>query len=155
VCYVGEARIANELLTPLRTLKPKHDDIRVMSYFEAQAGGFTPAPAPHFQTNLFLPELSTPVVGAIAAAMSDATALSRALIVLFFGAVTRVPASEMAFALRQTGYELDMQCRWSSEAEKSTAVTWVTRLNENLKRFARGLYVNQTSERSPELAKSA
>jgi hypothetical protein len=155
VCYVGEARVGNELLAPLRTLKPKHDDIRVMSYFEAQAGGFTPAPAPHFQTNLFLPELSTPVVGAIAAAMSDAPALSRVLIVPFFGAVTRVPASEMAFALRQTGYEFDMQCRCSSEAEKSTAVTWVTQLNENLKPFARGLYVNQTSERNPELAKSA
>jgi hypothetical protein len=77
------------------------------------------------------------------------------LIVPFFGAVTRVPASEMAFALRQTGYEFDMQCRWSSEAEKSTAVTWVTQLNENLKPFARGLYVNQTSERNPELANSA
>jgi hypothetical protein len=155
VCYVGEARVGNQLLAPLRALKPKHDDIRVMSYFEAQKGGFTPAPAPHFQTDLFLPELSTPVVGAIAAAMSDAPALSRVLIVPFFGAVTRVAVSEMAFALRQTGYEVDMQCRWSSEAEKSAAVTWVTKLNENLEPFARGLYVNQTSERRPELAKSA
>ena len=48
-----------------------------------------------------------------------------------------------------------MQSRWSSEAEKSTAVTWVTKLKENLEPFARGLYVNQTSKRSPELAKSA
>jgi hypothetical protein len=39
LCYVGEARVSNELLAPLRVLKPKHDDIRVMSYFEAQAGG--------------------------------------------------------------------------------------------------------------------
>jgi len=46
VCYVGEARVGDQLLAPLRALKPKHDDIRVMSYFEAQAGGFTPAPAP-------------------------------------------------------------------------------------------------------------
>src|SRR5712692_1738438 len=77
VCYVGEARVGTELLAPLRALKPKHDDIRVMSYFEAQAGGFTPAPVAHVQTDLFLPELSTPVVGAIAAAMSDAPTLSR------------------------------------------------------------------------------
>jgi FAD/FMN-containing dehydrogenase len=155
LCYVGEARVGNELLAPLRVLKPKHDDIRVMSYFEAQAGGFTPASAAHFQTDLFLPELSTPVIGAIAAAMSDAPMLSRVLIVPFFGAVTRVPVNEMAFALRRTGYEVDMQCRWSSEAEKSAAVTWVKKLNENLEPLARGLYVNQTSERIPDLAKLA
>ena len=108
-----------------------------------------------FQTDLFLPELSTLVIGAIAAAMSDAPMLSRVLIVPFFGAVTRVPVNEMAFALRRTGYEADMQCRWSSEAEKSAAVTWVKKLNENLEPLARGLYVNQTSERIPDLAKLA
>jgi hypothetical protein len=34
-------------------------------------------------------------------------------------------------------------------------LTWVTKLKENLEPFARGLYVNQTSDRRPELAKSA
>jgi FAD/FMN-containing dehydrogenase len=48
-----------------------------------------------------------------------------------------------------------MQCRWTSDAEKSTAVAWVKNLNDNLEPFARGLYVNQTSERDPELAKRA
>jgi len=33
-------------------------------------------------------------------------------------------------------------------------LTWVTELKENLEPFARGLYVNQTSDRRPELAKS-
>jgi FAD/FMN-containing dehydrogenase len=155
VCYVGEARIGNDLLTPLRALKPTNDDMRVVSYFEAQAGGFTPAPAPHFQMNLFLPELNSPVVAAIAAAMSDAPALSRVLIVPFFGAVTRVPVSEMAFAMRQTGYEVDMQCRWGSDADKSAAVSWVKMLKDKLEPFARGLYVNQTTERSPGVAQRA
>ena len=155
VCYLGEARVGNALLAPLRALKPKNDDVRVMSYFEAQAGGFTPAPAAHFQTDLFLPELNGPVVAAITTAMSDAPPLSRLLIVPFFGAVTRVPISAMAFAMRQKGYELDIQCRWSGEAEKSTAVTWVENLTERLEPFARGLYVNQTSERTPDLPKLA
>jgi hypothetical protein len=85
VCYVGEARIGNDLLMPLRALKPTDDEMRVVSYFEAQAAGFTPAPAPHFQMNLFLPELNSPVIAAIAAAMSDVPPLSRVLIVPFFG----------------------------------------------------------------------
>ena len=155
VCYVGEARIGNDLLTPLRALKPIDDEVRVVSYFEAQTAGFTPAPAPHFQTDLFLPELNTPAVRAIGAAMSDAPTLSRVLIVPFFGAVTRIPIGDMAFAMRQTGHEIDIQCRWSSDSEKSNAVTWVKKLNEDLKPFARGLYVNQTTDRSPELAKWA
>jgi hypothetical protein len=87
--------------------------------------------------------------------MSDAPPLSRVLIVPFFGAVTRVPIGDMAFAMRQTGHEIDIQCRWSSDSEESNAVTWVKKLNEDLKPFARGLYVNQTTDRSPELAKWA
>jgi hypothetical protein len=155
LCYLGEARIGKGLLTPLRALKPTNDDMRVMSYFQAQAGGFTPAPAPHFQTNVFLRELSSPAIAAIAAAMSDAPPLSRVLIVPFFGAVTRVPLTEMAFAMRQEGYEVDIQCGWRSDADRSAAVSWVKVLNDKLEPFARGLYVNQTTERYPELAQRA
>jgi hypothetical protein len=39
-----------------------------------------------------------------------------------------------------------MQCRWSSDANKSTAVSWVKSLNDKLEPFARGLYVNQAKE---------
>jgi len=61
----------------------------------------------------------------------------------------------MAFALRQTGYELDMQCRWDHPAEKANAVKWVKGLRDSLQPFARGVYVNQTSETSADLVREA
>jgi hypothetical protein len=155
LCYLGDPGAANDLLKPLRALKPKNDDLRVMSYFEAQAGGFTPPPAAHFQTDLILPQLNGLAVAAIAAAMSDAPQLSRVLIVPFYGAITRVAVGDMAFALRQPGYEIDMQCRWSNPSEKPTAVKWVQGLRDSLQPFARGLYINQTTETSADLVKAA
>jgi len=73
----------------------------------------------------------------------------------FFGAITRVAVRDMAFALRQTGYELDMPCRWDHPAEKVTAVKWVKGLRDSLQPFARGVYVNQTSETSADLVRAA
>ena len=72
-----------------------------------------------------------------------------------FGAIRRVAVGDMAFALRQTGYELDMQCRWDHPAEKGNAVKWVKGLRDSLQPFARGVYVNQTSETSADLVREA
>lgn len=59
LCYCGDPRMGNDLVRPLRALKPQADSIRVMSYLEAQAaGGFLSTPVAHFQTDLFLRELS-------------------------------------------------------------------------------------------------
>ena len=59
VCYCGDPRMGNDLVRSLRALKPQDDSVKVMSYLEAQAaGGFLVTPVAHFQTNLFLRELS-------------------------------------------------------------------------------------------------
>jgi len=154
ICYLGDPHMGNDLLTPLRALKPQ-DGVRAMSYWEAQAGGFTPPPAAHFQTNLFLPQLNEAAAATIAKAITDAPPGYRVLIVPFLGAVTRVAVSDMAFALRQTGYEVDAQCRWSAPGEKANAVQWVKGLRDNLQPFAHGLYVNQTTETSDALVRAA
>ncbi len=72
-----------------------------------------------------------------------------------FGAITRVGLSDMAFALRRPGYEVDIVGSWSAQAEKATAVQWVKSLRDNLKPFAHGVYVNQLGETSEELVRAA
>jgi hypothetical protein len=126
-----------------------------MSYWEAQAAGFKPPPAAHFQTNLFLPQLNDAAIAAITAAVADAPPSFRILMVPFYGAITRVPLANTAFPLRQTGHELDIQCRWNTPDEKASAVRWVTALRDSLRPFSHGVYVNQTTERTPGLAKEA
>src|SRR5260370_42008710 len=70
VCYCDDPRMGNDVVRPLRALKPQVDSVKVMSYLEAQsAGGFLLAPVAHFQTNLFLPELSEAAIAAITPAI--------------------------------------------------------------------------------------
>jgi hypothetical protein len=156
LCYCGNPRMANDLIKPLRALKPQDENVRLMSYLEAQAaGGFLQAPVAHFQKNLFLPELSGAAIAAITTAINDAPARYKAIIVPLRGAVSRVSLSETAFALRRPGYELDMASVWGSAAEKANVVQWVQAAYDNLQPFAHGVYVNQLRGTSDQLVRSA
>ena len=156
VCYCGDPGMANDVVRPLRALKPQDDSVRVMSYLEAQAaGGFLQAPVAHFQTNLILRELSGPAIAAITTAISDAPARCKLIIVPLRGAVSRVNVSDMAFALRQPGYELDMAGVWDAPAEKAEVVRWVSATRDTLLPFAHGVYVNQLGDTSDQLVRSA
>jgi len=77
--YCGHPSQGNELLKPLRALRPLEDNVRVMPYLEAQAAAFLPAPIAHFQTDLFLPELTDAAIAAITTATNDASPNTRAL----------------------------------------------------------------------------
>jgi Berberine and berberine like len=155
VCHCGDARQGSELLAPFRALKPQEDNVRVVSYLESQAGGFLRAPVAHFQTDLFLPELSADAIAAITTATNDAPPNARVFIVPLYGAITRVKLSDTAFALRQPGYELDITGLWSAPGEKAAAVQWVNSLRDKLQPFAHGVYVNQLGETSDALVRAA
>ena len=113
VCHCGDARTGNALLSPLRDLKPQWDSVRAMSYLEANATINPAMPAAHFQTNLFLPDLSGAAIEAIAAAAAEAPPNSRVFMVPIYGAITRVPLDDTAFPLRSFGFELDIMGRWA------------------------------------------
>jgi len=156
VCYCGDLRMGNDLVRPLRGLKPQDDSVKVMSYLEAQGtGGFLQAPVAHFQTNLFLRELSGSAIAGITTAVDDAPATCKVIIVPLRGAVSRVNVSDTAFALRQRGYEVDIAGVWSTPAEKAEVVRWVEATRDSLQTFAHGVYVNQLGDTSEELVKLA
>jgi hypothetical protein len=156
LCCLGAPRFGNDVLKSLRTpVKPAEDKVEPMSYADAQAAGFVPAPFAHFQTNLVLPDLTNAVVEIIRTAIHDAPQQFRVLIIPFYGAVTRVPESETAFALRRPGFEVDMLGSWSTPSEKEGAVRWVKALRDGLRPLAHGTYVNQLGETSEELVRTA
>ena len=156
VCYCGDARMANDLVRPLRALKPQDDSVKPMSYLEAQAaGGFLLTPVAHFQTNLFLREVSDAAIAAASTAISNAPKTCKVILVPLRGAVSRVGLSDTAFALRQPGYELDMAGVWSAPAEKADAVRWVLAARDSLQPFANGVYVNQLGDTSDQLVRAA
>jgi hypothetical protein len=153
--HCGDPRDGNELLRPLRALKAQEDNVRIKSYLEAQTAGFLRAPVAHFQTDLFLPELSPAAITAITTATDHAPPTNRVFIVPLYGAVSRVGLTETAFTLRQPGYEVDITGLWSTPAAKESAVRWVKALRDNLQPFAHGVYVNQLGETSDALVKAA
>jgi FAD binding domain/Berberine and berberine like len=156
VCHCGDPRQGNDLLKPLRALKPQEDKIRVLSYLEVQAGaGFLSAPVAHFQTDLFLSELNADAMATITKATNGAPPNTKVLIVPLYGAVSRVGPSDTTFALRQPGYELDIVGFWNAPGEKVAAVEWVKALRDNLRPLAHGVYVNQLGETSEELVRTA
>jgi Berberine and berberine like len=148
--------MGNDLVRPLRALKPQDDSVKVMSYLEAQAaGGFLLVPVAHFQTNLILRELSGPPIAAITTAVNDAPATCKLIIVPLRGAVSRVTVSDTAYALRQPGYEIDMAGVWNTPEEKAEVVRWVNSARDALLPFAHGVYINQLGDTSDQLVRSA
>jgi hypothetical protein len=156
VCYCGDTRIGTDLVRPLRMLKPQSDTVRVQPYLDAQAaGGFLQTPVAHFQTNLLVRDLDANVIGAITTAIENAPSTCKVIIVPLRGAVSRVDVDDMAFALRQPGFELDIAGVWSVPTEKAEVVRWVKATRDSLQPFAHGVYVNQLGETSEQLVRSA
>jgi hypothetical protein len=156
ICYCGDTSMGIDLIRPLRALRPQEDNVRVQPYLEAQAaGGFLQTPVAHFQTNLFVRELSGSVIAALTTALNNAPATCKVIIVPLRGAVSRVSVSDMAFALRQPGYEIDIAGVWSATADKAEVVRWVQVTRDTLQPFAHGVYVNQLGDTSDQLVRSA
>jgi hypothetical protein len=80
-----------------------------MSYLDAQAaGGFLLAPVAHFQTNLFVRELSGAALTEITTAINNAPATCKMIFVPLRGAVSRISPTATAFSRREPGYEIDI-----------------------------------------------
>jgi FAD/FMN-containing dehydrogenase len=155
VCHCGHPRHGNDLLRPLRSLKPQEDKVRVSSYLQTQETINPYTPVAHFQTNLFLPALTDAAIAAITEATTNAVPNSRAFIVPLYGAVTRVRVGDTAYALRQQGYEVDIMGSWNDPSTKTSAVHWVKALRDNLQPLSHGVYANQLGETSDELVRAA
>ena len=95
------------------------------------------------------------MIAAIATAMNDAPATCKVIIVPLRGAVSRVSVSDMAFALREPGYEIDIAGVWSSPEDKAEVVRWVQVTRDTLQPFAHGVYVNQLGDTSDQLVRAA
>jgi hypothetical protein len=155
VCHCGDARHGTDLLAPLRALAPSDDRIGVASYLATQATINPYTAGAHFQTNLFLPTLTSDAITTINAAATAAPPGTRVFIVPLYGAISRVPAGDTAFPLRSPGYELDIMGRWSSAQEEAATVRWVKNLRDTLQPLSKGVYSNQLGETSDALVRAA
>jgi hypothetical protein len=156
ICHCGDPQTGADLIRPLRSLNPQEDGVKVTSYMEAQeAGGFLFTPVAHFQTDLILWELGGPAIAAITAAIDDAPANCKVIIIPLRGAVSRVGVSDTAYALRHPGYEIDIAGAWKTAEKRPEVVRWVQATRDALQPFAHGVYVNQLGDTSEQLVRAA
>jgi hypothetical protein len=156
LCFCGDLRTGNDLMRPLRALKPGADSVKMMSYLEAQsAGGFLLKPIAHFQTNLFLRELGGAALTAVTTAINNAPPNCKLIFIPLRGAISRISPTATAFALREPGCEIDIAGVWNTPAEKAQVVQWVHATRDTLQPFAHGVYVNQLGDTSDELVRAA
>jgi len=156
LCCCGNPRMGNNLLSSLRALKPQEDSVRIMPYLEAQAaGGISRAAGAHFQTNVFLPELSAAVIAATTTSVNNGPPTCKVIIVPLRGAVGRVNLTDTASALREPGYEIDIAGVWNIAEEKAGVVRWVQAIRDSLRPSPHGVYVNQLRDTTDQLVRSA
>jgi FAD/FMN-containing dehydrogenase len=156
--YCGQPRLGQDLLGPLRMpIKPAEDTVKVMSYLEAQATAFPTASKPiaYFATSVFLPRLSDAAISAIETATHDAPERFRVMLGHLHGAAARVRSTDMAFALREQGYNVDLSTYWNAPEQEESRVRWVKALRAELQPFSHGLYVNGLNDASGELVREA
>jgi hypothetical protein len=156
--YCGAPSLGNQLLGSLRApIKPEEDTVKVMSYLEAQTTEFPQPPKtlPYLETSLFLPELTETAIAAITTAIQDAPQRMRVMMWHMHGAVTRVPITDTAFPIRESGHVVQLRGDWDSPGEQASARQWTKVLRATLDPFSRGIYVNHLSEPSDDFIKAA
>ena len=156
VCYCGDPKKGEKVIGALQSrLGSKESDVKMMSYLEYQSTSFVAPPAAGVATGLFLPELADAVIDVIASHLASAPPASMAVWNDFHGAVTRRSVGEMAFPLREPGYDLFLISEWHTPAGKKAASEWVTRFRTALRPFSRGAYVNNLGDEGESRAREA
>jgi hypothetical protein len=142
-CHCGDSRSGEHLLAHWRaTLRPERDNVEDKAY----AAEFTMPSGPSTGTGAFLPELTDGVIEILAAQFADAPNPSMAVWNDYHGAVTRIPAADAAFPLRQRGFDLFVLAGWHAAAEQERGRQWVALMREGLRPFTHGVYVNNLED---------
>jgi FAD/FMN-containing dehydrogenase len=94
----------------------------------------------------FLPELSDAVIDLLAASYAEAPPDASAVFNDFHGAVTRVPIEATAFSLRRRGFDLFICAPWRNAEERRRSGAWVRGLDDSVRPYADGVYVNNLED---------
>jgi hypothetical protein len=152
VCHCGDADSGNSLIDRWRvSLRPESDTVKWVSY---SADFVLPAVASS-GSGSFLPDLNDDLIDVLADSFSGAPPWCTAAWNDYHGAVTRVRPDAMAFPLRHPGYDVFVHASWKTEESRRDALTWLSELHSALRRWERGVYVNNIGTESADQTAAA
>ena len=152
LCYYGPIEEGERIIRPLREFGPPlSDDVRPMTYGEAQALALAPQGRQNYLKSHFMSEVGDEVVDINLDFFDRVTSpLSSVLFQYLGNATRRVPTGDTAFGHRSA------LCEWATNAvfldpgESEIHIRWVREFALALSPFSSGPYINQVGAESEE-----
>ena len=152
LCHYGPIDEGERVLRPLREFGPPlSDDIRPMTYVEAQGLALAPQGRQNYLKSHFMSEISDDALEITLDHFERVTSpLSSVLFQYLGNATRRVPANDTAFGHRGA------RCEWAANSvfldpgESEVHIRWVREFAEALSPFSSGPYINQVGTEAEE-----
>ncbi|HEV8626120.1 MAG TPA: FAD-binding oxidoreductase [Acidimicrobiia bacterium] len=155
VCYAGPVEEGERIVRPIRAFGTPAFDAVMPKPYVAHQKTFDPA-FPHGRHYYWkghkLPPLSDTLIDVIVEHASQITSpLSTIPIFTLGGAVARIDEDASAFAGRDAAHEMSITAAWlPDDPEPEHHIEWVRTCFSALEPHSRGVYVNFTSDDSPD-----
>ena len=152
LCYYGPIEEGERVIRPLRAFGPPlSDDVRPMTYAEAQSLALAPQGRQNYLKSHFMSRVSDEAVDINLDFFDRVTSpLSSVLFQYLGNATRRVPADETAFGHR------GVLCEWAANGvfldpgESEVHIRWVREFASALSPFSSGPYINQVGTEEEE-----
>ena len=152
LCYHGPIEEGERVIRPLREFGPPIvDDVRPMSYTDAQKLAVAPAGRQNYLKSHFVSQVSDDLVDIALDYFEGITSPLSSILFQYLGnAARRVPASATAFGQRNALTEWATNAVFVDPGESEVHIRWVREFASALLPFSQGAYINQVGTEAEE-----
>ena len=156
LCYHGPIEEGKKAIQPLRQLgTPIVDDVRPMSYTDAQKLAVAPAGRQNYLKSHFVSEVGDDIVDVVLDYFERITSPLSSILFQYLGnAARRVPAGDTAFGQRHALTEWATNAVFMDPGESEVHIRWVRELANDILPFSSGAYINQVGTEEEEGAEA-
>ncbi len=156
LCYHGPLEEGQKAIQPLRALgTPIVDDIRPMSYADAQKLAVAPSGRQNYLKSHFVSEVGDGIVDVVLDYFERITSPLSSILFQYLGnAARRVPAGDTAFGHRHALTEWATNAVFLDPGESEVHIRWARELANDIQPFSSGAYINQVGTEEEEGAEA-
>ncbi len=156
LCYHGSIEEGERVIRPLREFGPPLvDDVRPMTYTEAQTLALAPQGRQNYLKSHFMKDVSDDAVEIMLDYFDRVTSPLSGVFFQYLGnAARRVPVGETAFGHRNALCEWGVNAVFMDPGESEIHVRWARDFASDLLPFSSGAYVNQVGTEAEEGAEA-
>ena len=156
LCYSGDVAEGQRVIQPLRQLgTPVVDDVRPMSYADAQKLAVAPPGRQNYLKSHFVSEVGDDLVDIALDYFGRITSPLSSILFQYLGnAARRVPVGETAFGQRHALAEWATNAVFLDPGESEIHIRYVREFADDMQPFSSGAYINQVGTEEDEGAEA-